>query len=241
MTQTSGSNEAVSAVRIALHIWSIEPTDAEIDAYLPTLSPDERDRASAFVYPDDRRAFVAARGGLRLLLARSIGRSPASLQFEYGDSGRPTLRRDDDCDVPFFNLSHSGTLAAAAVSWQCQPGIDIELVTPIEPDVATHHFSRVELTALAALEGDEWLAGFYRCWTRKEAYVKALGVGIGVDLTAFDVSLAANEPAAILRIGADASAHNAWKMQALDIAPGYIGAVTAKTNGRQLQLEYGGR
>jgi len=237
MTEAAGRTDAVSPVRIALHTWTIEPSDTQLECHLATLSPDEHARATAFVYAEDRRAFIAARGGLRALLAQTTGREAAGLAFDYGDSGRPTLRRDDNRAVPFFNLSHSGSLAIAAISWQCQPGIDIERVRPIEPEVAIHHFSTAELSVLSALEGDEWLAGFYRCWTRKEAYVKALGVGVGIDLTAFDVSLAVDEPAAILRIGSATSAHRAWQMLDLALPPGYIGAVTAKTDGRPLRLE----
>ena len=88
-----------------------------------------------------------------------------------------------------FSLSHSKSIAVLAVDHAQPVGVDVEDVRPIEEDVADRHFSATELTDLRGLKGEAWLAGFYRCWTRKEAILKAEGVGLSRALDSFDVSL----------------------------------------------------
>jgi len=228
-------------LRIEVRTWTLEPSDAEVEEGLSLLSSDETARADRFVFARDRRTFIAARAGLRRHLARLTGVEPAQLTFCYSSHGRPSLAGDTGAPLLNFNLSHSGNLAAAAFARDCQLGIDVEHVRTIGPDVATRFFSAVEQRALAALAPEQRLEGFFRCWTRKEAYVKALGLGIGIDLRAFDVTLTPDEPACLLRIAGEPEGHRAWRLVALDLPEGYIGAVAVKSNGRRLQLEVDGR
>jgi 4'-phosphopantetheinyl transferase len=228
-------------LRVEARTWSLEPPDEEIDKGFSLLSDDEKARADRFVYARDRREFIAGRAGLRHHLGSFAGMPPAQLTFCYSTQGRPSLAGVSGVRLPGFNLSHSGSLAVAAFAWDCQLGVDIEQVRPIGSDIAGRFFSAAEQRALAALAPGQWLEGFFRCWTRKEAYVKALGVGIGVDLTAFDVTLNPGEPARILRIAGEPAGPRDWRLAALELPEGYVGAVAVKTNGRNLRLEQDGR
>ncbi|MGH9558287.1 MAG: 4'-phosphopantetheinyl transferase family protein [Bryobacteraceae bacterium] len=143
----------------------------------PTLSADERDRASRFRFDPDREAFIAVRGSLRLLLARYLGRSAAGIVFEYGPRGKPHCPNQADIA---FNLSSSGGIALFAFARGCEPGIDLERVRAIPEllDVAKRFFSPGEVAELAALPEDRRERVFFHCWTRQEARVKATGEGL---------------------------------------------------------------
>ncbi|MFC2966692.1 4'-phosphopantetheinyl transferase family protein [Acidimangrovimonas pyrenivorans] len=193
------------------------------------LSPDEAARADRFVYHRHAEAFRAGRSRLREILAGYRGMSPAALRFSYSDHGRPSL-----AGGPEFNLSHSGGWAALAVSERpLRLGIDIEAHRTVEEGIARRFFSPAEQRALAALPGAEWQAGFFRCWTRKEALVKACGPGLSMALDSFDVTLAPGE-ARLTRIEGGTAAD--WALADLDVGPGMAGAVAAETGGATLRL-----
>src|SRR5260221_653979 len=147
------------------------------------LSAAELQRAARFRFERDRRRFIAARAGLRQLLAQRLAVSPETIEFVYGKYGKPALAQRG----LQFNLSHSGDFAAYAFSRGCDVGIDIEEVRAV-PDadaVAARMFSRCERDAYAALPADARTLGFLGCWTRKEAVVKALCYGLRVPLGQF--------------------------------------------------------
>lgn len=182
------------------------------------LSSDEVKRADRFRFAQDRRRFVMARAMLRQVLGAYLGASPSSLRFAYGPQGKPRLA--DACcgrGHATFNLSHSGALALLAVAKGCDIGVDLEAVRPLTEAsaMARRIFSAAELTALAAMpEGERDLA-FYRFWTRREAWVKALGTGLaelpdGLDFTAADAGGAG---------GPD------WRFVLIEPGEGYVGAL----------------
>ena len=110
-------------------------------------------------------------------------------------------------------------------------GVDVEEVRPMEPEVADTHFSASERSQLRELQGDAWLAGFYRCWTRKEAILKAEGVGLSHALDSFAVSLLPEEPAELLETRKPF--RYPWRLHDLSPSEGTIGAVaTAHSNAR---------
>ncbi|MGH9535745.1 MAG: 4'-phosphopantetheinyl transferase family protein [Terriglobales bacterium] len=192
-----------------------------------TLSPDERARAARFYFDRHRRQFIAARGGLRRVLSGLLGVPATQLAFTYGPHGKP---RVDSPPQPgfFFNLSHAGEWALLAWTGAGEIGADIERLRPVTPGLAERFFAPAEAAALAAQPEAERAAAFFRCWTRKEAYLKALGSGLAQPLDGFVVSLAAGEPAALREVlGAPHEARH-WRLEHLVPVPGYCGAIALR-------------
>ena len=153
----------------------LEWLQGSLDAALPLLSTDERERAARLRHPLHRQRFVLAHAFLRRTLGERLGRHPAKLMFDHGPAGKPLL------DDLYFNLSHSGDLAAVALSTRLPVGVDIEALQPIDAQsLARVHFTPSEAALLADLTDP--LPAFYRLWTRKEAVLKAHGLGIGHSL-----------------------------------------------------------
>ncbi|PYQ42304.1 MAG: 4'-phosphopantetheinyl transferase [Acidobacteria bacterium] len=191
------------------------------------LSPDENRRASRFHFERDRRRFAAARGILRALLGRYLCVDPSDLVFGYGPHGKPALAS------PWhglrFNVSHSGGLALLAFATDYEIGVDIEQERPLpEMDsIAERHFSPPENAELQLLAERERRRAFFRCWTRKEAFIKAVGDGLSHALDAFDVTLAPSEPARILRVEGDPEAAGRFRLEGLEPAHGFAAALAA--------------
>jgi 4'-phosphopantetheinyl transferase len=152
------------------------------------LSGAERERAARFRFERDRRRFIVARARLREELAARLGMRPEAVQFAYGDNGKPRLTDQ----ALQFSVSHCDDVALFAFSKTAEVGVDIEAIRPVrEADaIAVQFFSPLEHAGYAALAPRDRLLGFFRVWTRKEAYVKALGVGFSMALERFDLSVA---------------------------------------------------
>ena len=218
-----GSDATMQPVRIDVWTWSLEGAVREAHALAENLSADEHDRAARFVFARDRAAFIVARARMRQILSRYLDRPAQSLRFGYGTYGKPHL--EAPCLVPVFNLSHCGTIAALAVAWKCEVGIDVEQVKSIDTGLAQRYFSAAEVRALEQLPEVEQLQGFYRCWTRKEAVVKAVGSGLSLELASFDVSVGPEVEPRLLRFEGDTRASERWALRSFEGATGVIGAL----------------
>lgn len=209
-----------------IHIWqaSLEATD-QIAHLLTLLSDDEQARAARFYFQKDRDRFVLARGILRVILSQYLDIQPQDLQFQYSEMGKPSLMHHPDL---CFNVSHSGQIALYAVAQNCEVGIDVEQIHP-ERDwesIATRFFSAQEQAALKQLSSNLKLQGFFNCWTRKEALLKAIGQGLRLSLDQFTVSLTPGEPARLLQVEWDLPQRaEKWAIEALPVAVGYAAAV----------------
>lgn len=192
-----------------------------------TLSPDERERAGRYRFERDRAQFVAARGALRALLTGYVGEPAGQIALAAGAYGKP-------CAPAWprlrFNLSHAGDRAVYAVALDREVGVDIEELRPelAGRAIAAQFFSAHELRELDRLPSAAWAEGFFTCWTRKEAYIKARGLGLSLDLAQFDVSLAPGEAAALLATRDNPAEAGRWSLHALDAGPGYIAALAAE-------------
>jgi 4'-phosphopantetheinyl transferase len=160
-----------------VHVWkaNLDVSNDRIQPLAALLSEDERARADRFYKQTDRDAFIAARGILRTLLGQYLDRSPAQLQLQYQDRGKPFLQ-----DSPLeFNVTHSHGLALYAIAQSRRVGIDLEYVRDIEVQaLAQRFFSDREFQQLQALPPDRQTATFFKYWTAKEAYLKATGEGL---------------------------------------------------------------
>ena len=204
--------------------WGRLDLDAERLATLySSLDVEESQRAARFHFDLDRLFFVASHGMLRSILGGYLGADPASIEFRRGPRGKPELAGRELC----FNLSHAGNRAVVAVARQRQVGVDVERVRPAFAwlEIVERFFSPGEVAALRALKPGEQTDAFFRCWTRKEAYLKARGDGIALGLKSFDVSLAPGEPARILGNSLGEEETGRWQMETLEPEPDYVGAL----------------
>lgn len=223
---------------LAIDVWSatLDPPATWLAAYTATLTADERARADRFHFDLHRRRFRAGRGFLRTLLASYLEREPADLRFTYGEKGKPQLAQAPGEPVLHFNLSHSEDLALCAVTRGREVGADVEHIRPLSDleQIAQRFFSRRESTVLLALPEADRPQGFFNCWTRKEAYVKAIGDGLSVPLDRFDVSLLPGEPARLLLLDGTAERAAGWTMVDLPPGPGFAGALAVEGHGWDL-------
>ncbi|MDO5643659.1 MAG: 4'-phosphopantetheinyl transferase superfamily protein [Paracoccus sp. (in: a-proteobacteria)] len=213
-------------VRLDLWLWRLK--GGRGDAAL--MSPDEHARAARFAFQRHRAAYIAGRAHLRRVLGRYLGQPPQALRFRYGAHGKPAL------DGLSFNLSHGGDLAALVVTRaELALGIDIEPRRKVEPGLARTHFAPDELAALHALPDATREAGFFTLWTRKEAYLKACGLGLSAGLSGFSVPLDA-APARMIR-SLDARPDQ-WLILDAPPAPGFSGAIVVKAGPRPVTLHH---
>lgn len=207
-----------------IHVWyaALDREDSVLGQLAATLSPDEKTRAERFRFAKDRNHFTVARGLLREFLAGYLQQSPASLEFSYGQHGKPALAGANASSGLGFNLSHSFGIAVFAFARDRNLGIDVERVQPESAgdDIARRFFSPREVSDMRSLPSESRAEAFFRCWTRKEAYIKALGTGLHTPLDSFSVSLLPSQPAQFLG-GAD----SCWHMAAFDPGEGYAAAV----------------
>jgi len=217
-----------------VHIWSIrtEAPDAVNAAYEAVLSPDERARAARFQSSQLVHAFILSRGALRILLSRYLGVHPASVQFKYGSNGKPRIAAQTSLE---FNVSHSGGLTLLAFTHDCSVGIDVEQIRslPDLQDIAQRFFCVEESTELAKLVDPlQRERAFFLCWTRKEAYIKAVGLGLSARLDRFRVNLDPSEPARFVRLPSPGT--EAWTLTNLSFDPAYAAALAYRDEPRRV-------
>lgn len=219
----------------AVHVWRtcLDVPPAAHDTLWHTLSPDERARAGSFHRAYDRVRFIAARGYLRVILGRYLARPPDQLRFAANAYGKPVLVPEHHGTPPHFSVSHSRALALYAITGRRQVGIDLEYIQPDFPyrEIAEQFFSPREIATLLALPVAWQRGAFFAGWTRKEAYVKARGIGLSLPLNQFDVSLAPGEPPALLRVHGIEHEAAQWSLHHLQPDSGYAAAVAVEGHG----------
>ncbi len=210
----------------ALDLWLAHLADLEADLLTPCLSADERERAASYRHLGARDEFVRTRGWLRQILAGYFQTEPSKLRFEVGRHGKPSLVNAEFRRLS-FNVSHSHGLALAAIAWDRDVGVDVERFrTNKDLDgLAERYFSANEIATLRTLPDDQRTQAFFLAWTRKEAFIKALGSGMQFPLDAFDVTLTPGEPAALLAVRSATTRLEDWSMLHIDLMSDYVGAV----------------
>jgi len=226
--------ESLSLTAGEVHVWRLELDQPEhvLAEFRSTLEDHELERASRVHFEKHRNHFVVGRGGLRHVLARYVDVRPEEFRFSYGDYGKPALAEGQ----LRFNMSHSHGVALFAVSTDRELGVDVEHVRAdfASEDIAQRFFSRAEVKTFNALKKEEQVAAFFRCWTRKEAYIKAIGRGLSEPLDAFDVTLAPGDAAALLR--AERGDVARWTMFNIDAGAEYAAALAAETPVSSIQF-----
>jgi len=223
-----------------IHIWyaKLDQPRPHIKELEQTLSINELMRAKRFRFERDRRRFTVGRGILRKLLGLYSDIEPGQLRFHYGPYGKPYLIFEGDgAKQVRFNLAHSHELAIYAFILDRRIGVDLEYVRDM-PDIdqiAAAFFSATENTMLSELPKDQKQEAFFNCWTRKEAYIKAIGNGLSHPLDQFDVSMIPGEPARLLKIAGAPKEASRWSLKALSPAPGYAAAIAVEGHDWKIQ------
>lgn len=191
------------------------------------LSEAEQARAARFLSPLHRDRFAVAHGRLREILAERLGVPPEALQFGQAEHGKPHLAGPEARSRLQFNLSHSGDRGLVGWAENRHLGVDIELWRPLGDEAALvrRFFSPAENAAYAALPEPERTQGFFECWTRKEAYIKAVGRGLGLPLDSFDVAFGPGREPALLRPSAEVEVSRSWALAAPELGRGASAAV----------------
>jgi 4'-phosphopantetheinyl transferase len=222
-----------------VHVWRVplNQSPERTALSLEVLSPDERAKAARFHFDKDRNQFVQARAALRFILSEylNVGPecsfvNPQSLEFSFGPQGKPALANGHADSSLRFNLSRRDGLALVAVTRGREIGVDAELIRADLPvlEIAETSFSEGELATLRGLPKSLRVAGFYNCWTRKEAYVKARGEGLSFPLKQFDVSVAPGAAAKLLSVRDDLDETRRWTLQEIPVAENYVAALAVE-------------
>ena len=211
-----------------LHLWraSLQVSAELLERFEATLSPSEKERAQRFRVPDARERFIAGRGILRDLLGAYLRVAPEQIELRYGADGKPSLSSVHESPL-CFSVSHSQNMALFAMTRGSEVGIDVEQVRAGfgGMQIASHFFSEEEVAALAQLPPESATDGFFGCWTKKEAYVKARGQGLGIPLRSFTVKFGESQQELRDENGA------AWSCYALAPAGEFSGAVVVAGEG----------
>ncbi len=219
---------------VHLRIVRLEASEDNFARCLAWLSAEETARAERFYFPRHRRAFVLGRAALRALVASYLGIHPAEVGFTYGPQGKPALELKSSLR---FNASNSGDLAAYAFTTGCDIGVDVEQHRALGDleHIAHRFFSPEETAELLELSDAEKTAAFFRCWTRKEAYIKALGGGLSIPLDSFRVTLRPGVAARMVSLAGGADAARGWTLHDFDPGADYAGAIAYPDVARSLQ------
>jgi len=221
------------------HFWRVpvESTPGADARWRELLQPDERRKLARFHFEEDARREAVNRGALRLLLGSYLGIGPGSVAFVAGAKGKPAIAGEFPGGRIEFNVAHSGEWVVIAFARGGRVGVDVEKWREIEADQILGDFFRPE-------ERQEWIewpeaereAAFFRAWTLKEAYLKALGTGLSKPLQSFRVRLARSTEPALISCEDDEAAASRWNLTSLEIAPRYSAAFVSERGIQTMRL-----
>jgi 4'-phosphopantetheinyl transferase len=211
-----------------VHVWAapLRAATEKLKSLGSLLAADEAARAARYRFDRDRERFVVGRGLLRTILGGYLGLSPAELRFTYNPNGKPLL---PDLE---FNLSHCEELALVAVSRGSRVGVDLERVRVLKDaaELVARFFSPAEHAAYEKLPPADQPQAFFNLWTRKEAWLKATGDGIGHLLNQVEVSFCPGESARFVRLPDNANELDRWRLHELTPAVGFAAALVHECN-----------
>lgn len=224
-----------------VHIWraNLNLSAAEIERLVALLSADELARANKFRFLDHRNSFIASRGILRQLLSNYLALSPQDLNFSYSDRGKPSLM-EQKLDIPLqFNVSHSQEYALFGFTLTHLIGVDLEYLREMKDAVkiARRFFASREFELIGSLDLQQQSRVFFQHWTAKEAYLKAIGVGLTGSLASVEIAIDRADNASILAIDGNETIEN-WSMYSFAPASNYVGAIAIQTPITKQQLDF---
>ncbi|MGZ3240179.1 MAG: 4'-phosphopantetheinyl transferase family protein [Burkholderiaceae bacterium] len=179
---------ALKALESELHVWIAYPDNASvqhlIEQFLPLLNQEEQDRYRRFHFDHDRHTYLAAHALVRITLSRYASCEPAQWRFTRGAQGKPEIEAKAGLPALRFNLSHTKGMVSCAVALNRVCGVDVERIRPMKDmvGIAETVFSDAEVSFLHSLDAANWPDSFFKLWTLKEAYIKAIGQGLAAPL-----------------------------------------------------------
>lgn len=218
-----------------VHLWRVDLSSAAQhgDHWESVLSSDELDRAQRYRFQKDRLQYTTVRGSLRSILAGYLKTDARELTFSYSSTGKPRLGPNWTQSGILFNVSHSGGAALLAFNKLGEIGVDIEKIRrDVElVTISRRFFSVHEQDRLAEIEADQRYEAFFRCWTRKEAYIKATGAGLSLSLDQFDVSVQPWAPQCLQETRPDSGEAARWSLVEVHAGEGFVGAICVQGKG----------
>lgn len=215
-----------------VHVWYAALGDAcrETD-FISCLSPEERDRAQRFRFEEHRRRYVAFHGVARTFLGKYLELRPEEIRFQLGPYGKPSVVAEQNPEGLSFNMSESQGHALYGITRERAVGVDIERIRDVNnmERIITDTFTPAEQAAFRGLSMDEKRGMFFACWTRKEAFVKAVGLGLSLPLSSFDAPLGGETPAPLSRLDGNVGDASRWTIHPLTPVEGLAGAVAIES------------
>ncbi len=185
--------DTLSLSKDHIDIWlcDLKQLSGDINIIYSILSEDERERADKLKVEDKKQQYIITRGALRQRLGLLTNIEPKDFVFEYLEHGKPVLANNHQCADITFNVSHSNDLALIAIAQEQTIGIDIEKINHESDHQAlmTRFFSKAEQAEFQTMPDTNKARAFCACWTRKEAFIKAVGDGVSYGLDKFDVAV----------------------------------------------------
>ena len=223
--------------QVRLHLFSLSCTARELERLGGFLTADELQRYNRLIDRRRRDRAVAGRGLVREMLGRYLSEEPGSILLSEGEFGKLHLSEHIEFDSLSFNLAHAGDQLLLAVCAGCELGVDLEMVRqelPFRP-MAERYFSPREQNELFSLAPAEQLPAFYRCWTRKEAYLKGTGTGFSQPANGFDVSLLPLHPPELLAHRGSPGEVERWSIRDVAMPAGYCAAVAVEMENPEIK------
>ncbi len=218
-----------SLVLDQVHVWrvSLDQAYSTIAHLAAGLSSDERNRAGRYHSTQDKEHFIVRRGFLRIALSHYLDSNPSELLIGTSVYGKPTIVTSTYGDSLRFNTSSSEGICLCAITRNREIGIDIERVRPIDQAerIAEHFFSPQEVYDLFSVPANQRVRAFLQGWTRKEAYLKAVGCGLSQPTRSISVSLKPDKPAELLAVDTDPQELNRWSLLDISIPGQYAAAL----------------
>ena len=216
-----------------LHIWeiNIELFPREFLSYCRNiLSNNELEKANRYHFKSDFTRYVLIRGVLRIILAGYLELKPNEIKFSYNQFGKPEVSQHTERQPLYFNVSHSEDMALIAISTYGPVGVDIERRRPVHylVEIAKRHFTSSEYLELFSVSEEQRLDAFYRCWTKKESYIKAIGKGLSHPLDSFSVPIV-DCHGSVKTMDHNSYTHPSWVVTELNVLAGYIAAVSVRS------------
>jgi 4'-phosphopantetheinyl transferase len=213
--------------RNLVHVWvsSLEASDVSLTSYKRLLSRPELDRAARFHFDQHRNRFIIAHGWLRQLLSQYLSIPPATLEFHRGAHGKPALAGSGSATRLEFSLAHSEQMSLIAVAHGIRVGVDLERIRELADaqELVDRFFSNREAAQFQSLSEEQKRLAFFNLWTRKEAWLKATGEGIGHLLGAVEVTFVPGERAQLVSLPQGETTN--WSLFELDPGPGFTAAL----------------
>jgi 4'-phosphopantetheinyl transferase len=231
-TLWSSAPSELDLTRDEVHVWCVNFNvfERDIHALRLNLSKDENAKAESFYFYKDKKNYIGRHAILRRILGRYLSIAPNNINFSYSSHGKPSLCNYSNGDTIHFNLSHSKGLVLYAITRGREVGIDVERIIPgiMDTQFSSYVFSQKELYGIQSLPSDLRMIALFQYWTRKEAFVKALGKGLSYDLKKIDVSGAFGENNIISHRNSDAHDGCRWSLRDIEVGSGYAASIVVK-------------